>query len=393
VSFTWPVALLLLGAVPVVLGGYLLAMRRRRRQAVTYSSLALLRTAVPRRSTWRRHIPIALLLTSLGVLAVASARPQLTSAVPLSQTSIILALDESGSMCSTDLLPNRLSVAQSAARQFVNSQPSGTQMGLVEFSGFAELAVAPTRDRRAMDTAIANLSTSPGTAIGAAILKALDAISEVDPQVQPVGNAVAYAPIASSVGGGGSGSQAGSATSQGGSRPKPPKEGYVPDVIVLLTDGSNNRGITPLQAAPYAVARRVRIYTIGFGTTHPGPLRCTPQQEGGFDYAGFGGASLNGGGGGYGGYGGGGFGGGGFGGGPGSPLVADLPPLREVSRLTGAASYTARDASQLDKVFKNLPKHIVVQKEKHEISASFAIIGALLALAAFGASVRWSPRP
>ena len=57
----------------------------------------------------------------------------------------------------------------------------------------------------------------------------------------------------------------------------------MPDIIVLLTDGQNNRGISPLQAAPYAVARRVRVYTIGFGTTNPGPLDCTPQQQGGVD--------------------------------------------------------------------------------------------------------------
>lgn len=386
-SFTWPVGLLLLAAIPVVLGIYVLAMRRRRRQAVTYSSLALFRVAIPRRSRWRRHLPVSMLLASLGVLAVAAARPQLTSAVPISQTSIILALDESGSMCSTDVLPNRLSVAQSAARQFVDSQPKGAQMGLVEFSGFAELAVAPTRDRQALDRAINSLSTSPGTAIGAAILKALDAIAQVDPQVQPVGDAVANTPIASSVGSGGSGGSGGAGAGQTASRPKPGKGGYVPDVIVLLTDGANNRGITPLQAAPYAVARRVRIYTIGFGTTHPAPLRCTPQQEGGLDFGLYGGGGY--GGGGYGGFGGGGFGGGGFG----SPLVADLPPLREVSRLTGGSSYSAKDASQLDRVFKSLPKHILVQKEHHEVSAEFAAIGALLALAAFGASIRWGTYP
>ena len=73
-SFTWPVALLLLLAVPAMLGAYLLAMRRRRRRAITYSSIALLRAALPRASRWRRHLPIAALLASLAVLGVASAR-------------------------------------------------------------------------------------------------------------------------------------------------------------------------------------------------------------------------------------------------------------------------------------------------------------------------------
>jgi Ca-activated chloride channel homolog len=383
VSFTWPAGLLLLLAVPLALGIYLLVQRRRRRQAVTYSSLALLRAAVPRRSRWRRHVPIALLLLGLAVLAVASARPQITSEVPKSQTTIILALDESGSMCSTDVYPDRLSAAEKGAREFVNSQPRGTRIGLVAFSGFAELAVAPTRDRSVLDRAINNLSTNPGTAIGAAILQSLNAIAEVDPQVEPVGNAVLSAASAPSSLSGGPGSTGAVTNGSSGRSPSPGQHGYAPDVIVLLTDGANNRGITPVQAAPYAVARRVRVYTIGYGTTHPGPLRCSPQQ-GGFYFS-------------QGNFGGGGFGGGGsagFGyGGTSFPLVADLPPLREVSRLTGAASYTARDESELRKVFANLPKHIVVSKEHHEVSAEFAALGALFALAAFGAAIRWSPRP
>jgi Ca-activated chloride channel family protein len=150
-----------------------------------------------------------------------------------------------------------------------------------------------------------------------------------------------------------------------------------------MTDGANNRGITPLQAAPYAVKRRVRVYTIGFGTTHPGPLACTPQQQGGVD--------LGGGFGAQGGFGGGGFAGGGFG--FGNPLVADLPPLQEVSRLTGGQSYTARTASQLKGVFSNLPKQIAVQKEHREVTSEFALCGALLALLALGAAIRWSPYP
>ena len=387
-SFTWPVALVLLLLVPVTLGVYLLVLRRRQRRAVTFSSLALLRAALPRRSRWRRHVPIALLLISLALLAVASARPQLTSKVPLSQTTIVLAMDESGSMCSTDVPPDRLSAAEQGARQFVNSQPNGTRIGLVAFAGFAELAVPPTRDRRTLDRAISNLTSNPGTAIGAAILQSLDAIAEVDPQVAPVGNAVLNAASAPSALSGGPGSA--SAVTHSGTKGKTRERGYVPDVIVLLTDGQNNRGIDPVSAAQYAVARRVRVYTIGYGTTHPGPLKCTPQQ---------GGFYLDGGGFGGGGYGGGNFSnsGGGFGGGFGagglSQLVADLPPLREVSRLTGAASYTARSASELHKVFANLPKTIVVQTERREVSADFAAIGALFALLALWASARWSPQP
>jgi Ca-activated chloride channel family protein len=384
VSFTWPLALLLVLAVPVVVGVYLLAMRRRRRQAVNYSSLALLRTALPRRSRWRRYLPVAMLLGSLGLLAVASARPQITSDVPIGRTSIILALDVSRSMCSTDVQPNRLSVAQKAAHAFVDTQPAGTRTGLVVFSGFAQLAVAPTTDRKALGNAIDNLATARGTAIGAAILKALDAIAEVNPEVQPVGNAVSSGAAGASSGdtgpGGTSDGAAGAAPDAGA---KPGTNGYVPDIIVLLTDGANTQGITPLDAVPYAVARRVRVYTIGFGTTQPAALVCTPQQlggdtgQGGFGF-GFGGGQRGGFGGGFGGR---------------SPLVADLPTLQQVAQRTGAAGYTAEDASQLSKVFATLPKDVTVQRRRHEITATFAALGALLALVTIAASIRWSPYP
>ncbi len=249
-SFAWPLSFLALVAVPAVLGAYLVALRRRRRRAVTYSSLALLRQAIPRRSRWLRHVPIGLLLASLAVLALAAARPQLTEAVPTNETSIILALDESGSMCSTDLTPDRLAVAQKAALHYVADEPNGTKIGIVLFNGFAELAVPPTTNRAELYRALDNLTTGPGTAIGAAMLQALNAIAAVDPSVAPIGAAATI--------GGAAPSNPFDAAGNSGVTLTPerttPKGGYVPDVVVLLTDGQNNRGISPLQAAPYAVA-------------------------------------------------------------------------------------------------------------------------------------------
>ncbi|HEY3940937.1 MAG TPA: VWA domain-containing protein [Acidimicrobiales bacterium] len=384
-SFTWPLGLLSGLTVPLVLGAYLLALRRRRRQAVHYSSLALLRTALPRRRHWCRHLPVALLVVGLALLAVAFGRPQFTSDVPVAKTSIILALDESGSMCSTDVKPNRLGAAQRAARQFVDGQPGGVRVGLVLFSGFAELAVAPTTNRTTLDRALDDLGPYGGTAIGAAILKSLDAISEVDPQVPPVGNAVSRAAAAPS---GAPSSASGSTGPGNAAATRPGTRGYVPDVVVLLTDGSNTQGVSPLDAVPYAVARRVRVYTIGLGTSHPGPLECSASQRGGdtgpgkFPYGGHG-------------LGGGAPGGGRFGGALGnrSPLVADLPLLREVSRRTGGASYSAQDASQLEKVFATLPRDIGVQQERHEATVLFAAAAALVTLAALGAAIKWSPYP
>jgi Ca-activated chloride channel family protein len=357
-TFTWPLALLLVLAVPVVLGAYLLQMRRRRKRAVSYSSVALLRSVLPPRSRWRRHLPVALLLAGLGVLAVASARPQLSRNVPIGRTSIILALDVSRSMCATDVDPNRMSVAQRAARDFVEDLPSGTRIGLVVFSGFAQLAVPPTSDHKVLVGAIDGLTTGRGTAIGAAMLKSLDAIAEVNSDVQPVGDAAA------------------NVTPGAPPRPAaaPGTGGFVSDIVVLLTDGANTRGIPPLDAVPYAVERRVRVFTISFGTTQPASLACSVQQLGGDTQF---------------------FRGGGGGGGAGgrSPLRADTATLQAVAERTGGVAYNASDAPQLGKVFAGLPKDVRVQKQPREVTAPFVLLGAVLAAAAIGASIRWSAYP
>ena len=75
-AFTWPLALALLLVAPLVLGAYLWKLRRRRKQAVTYSSVALLRSVIPKSSRRRRHIPAALLIAALCLLSIAAYRQQ-----------------------------------------------------------------------------------------------------------------------------------------------------------------------------------------------------------------------------------------------------------------------------------------------------------------------------
>lgn len=378
-SFRWPLATLGVVAVPLVLAAYWWSMRRRRSRAVRWSSVALLRAVVPARSPWKRHLPVGLLLGSMAVLALASARPQVERDVPIERTSIILALDVSQSMCATDVDPNRLTVAQQAARDFVDAQADGARMGLVVFSGSAQLVVPPTDDREALRAAIDALTTSRGTAIGAAIIKGLDAIAGVNPAVAPVGDTSA-----------GATGPSGATGATGGTR-APGADGFAADVIVVLTDGANTRGIAPLDAVPYAVERGVRIYTIGFGTTRPAALSCTRAQLGAaaLDGQNFGGGGFGGGRGASGASGGGGR----FGGGAGSPLVADEKSLRAVAEGTGGEYYGAEDASQLRDVFEELPRDIAHQTEEQEITVVFAGLGAVLAAAAMLASMRWSARP
>jgi Ca-activated chloride channel family protein len=369
VSFTWPFALALVLAAPILLALYVIGNRRRRKQAVTYSSVALLRAALPRRPSWRRHLPIGLLVSSLAILGLASARPQVNRSIPVARTSVILALDVSRSMCATDVDPNRLAVAQQAARAFVEDQPDGTRTGLVVFAGAAQVTVPPTKDKEALVRAVDGLTTGMGTAIGSAMLKSIDAIAEVNPAVAPVGDVTT---------GGGGGGEGGTPTPAR----RPPGGDYVPDIVVLLTDGASTRGILPLDAVPYAVERRVRIYTIGFGSTTPSRMSCTVAQLGGAgDPGSFRARPRE-------------PGGGGRGRSDGrSPLVADLSTLEQVAAQTGGLAYTAEDAEQLTKVFAELPKDVTTQQERREVTALLVALGSLLAAAAVLASFRWRTYP
>jgi Ca-activated chloride channel family protein len=366
-SFATPFALLALLLVPMLLGGYVWQLRRQRKNAVRYSNVALIRQVLAKRSRWRRHVPPALLLIAIAALTVGAARPQISRDIALNKTSIILTLDVSGSMCATDVSPNRLTAAQNAAKEFIEHQVAGTRIGIIAFSSFAQLIVPPTRDKSVLTRAIDGLTTSRGTVIGAATLQAIDAIASIDPNVAPVDADIA------------------AQANQGGrdrrDEPPPdiivapvPPEGYVPDIVVLLTDGANTRGIPPIDAAAQAAERRIRVYTIGFGTEDPTALVCSAAQlgAGSFDD---------------------GSGGPGFGGDRGGRrnfLIRDEVTLKAVAAATGGTYYAAEDADQLREVFAKLPSDIQNQHEEHEISAWFVLAGALLAVGAFGLSLRWN---
>ena len=185
VRFLWPFALIGLVLPLIVIAAYFWTRRRRRKYAVTFASLSLIKQAQPERSRWRRLVPAALLLAAIAALVLATARPQALLATSRSDTSIILTIDVSRSMCSTDVSPNRLAAAEAAARKFVDDQPGGTRMGLVAFAGSAQILVPPTSDRDKLHEAIDGLTTSIGTAIGNGVLTSIDALSRVNPDIAP----------------------------------------------------------------------------------------------------------------------------------------------------------------------------------------------------------------
>ena len=371
-SFDQPYLLLGLLAVPILLAAYLWQTRRRKPAAVRYSNVALVRSAVGPSRRWRRHVPVALVIASLGLLGAAAARPQVKADVPISSSTVILALDVSGSMCATDVEPNRLGAAQAAVRKFVETQGDDTKIGLVLFSGFAQLAVAPTTNKNDLLNTLDAVTTGRGTTIGAAILKSIDAIAELDPNVAPSDPEDAPNPDGSSLpktpdGGNGSGATP---------TPSPNADGgdKAPEIVVLLTDGANTRGITPEDAAVQAAARGVRVYPIGFGTKNPTQMVCSRSQLGGMTQQRFGGRDFTGGGV---------MGGRNF-------LVVDEDALKAVASTTGGEYFGATDADQLQSVLDNLPKHVTTQQQDVDISAGFIAVAALVLLLGLGLSIRWS---
>src|ERR1700759_200067 len=189
-SFSWPWALFSLLALPLVSGAWWLTRRRRRRAAVRVTSMPLIVSAVPGRSRWRRRVPAALLGLGLAVLAVGAARPQAIVPQASSSATIMLTLDVSGSMCSTDVPPNRITAAEQSAAAFIKSQTGGPRIGIVIFSSSPVVLVPPTSDTKNLLRALGGITVGGGTAIGEGILTSLDAIAQVAPSVAPTGATV-----------------------------------------------------------------------------------------------------------------------------------------------------------------------------------------------------------
>lgn len=352
-NFLWPGLLVLLALVPILAGVYIWSLRRRRPSGARYSSLALVRDASPGSSRVRRHLPFVLFSVAVAALVLALGRPVAIVTVPTNQTTIILTIDVSRSMCSGDIPPNRLLAAEAAAAAFVQRQGSRTQIGIVAFSGFSELIQPPTNDEEVLLDALQSLTTGRRTAIGSGILEAIDAIAEVDDSVAPA-----------------------MMDGRPGVAPTPvPKGAYAADIIVVLTDGVANAGPLPIDAAQQAADRGLRVYPIGFGTANGGDFdpACAPQFVGREP----------------------GFGGGGVGGqGPGGfRRGIDEDTLRAVAELTGGTYYPAESADQLERVFDELPTSLITRHEAVEIGVGFVAVGAILAALAILLGRAWRPLP
>ncbi len=343
-SYLWPQLLWLMLAVPLLPVAYLWLLHRRRKRALRYSNLDLVRAAVDDRP-WRRHVPPALLLVACSLLLFAAARPAVRLTLPWSRTTVVLAIDVSLSMRVSDVKPTRMAAAQEAAKRFLRELPRGIDVALLTFAGNAQVVQRATGDRAALADAIDAIQMQYGTAIGDAIVLS---VAELFPDDGIDLSEITFGP--------GQPRQRKPAV-----KDKPPAKEITPvkpgsyqsAAIILLSDGRRTQGFDTLEAAKMAADRGVRIDVIGLGIVE--------GEASGAD---------------------------------GLPIYMrlDEPTLQEVARMTGGEYHHAGDAETLRSVYEHLGARRQTQARETELAPLLAIAGALLVLAAVSLSFAWFGR-
>ncbi|HZF85166.1 MAG TPA: VWA domain-containing protein [Burkholderiaceae bacterium] len=342
-TFLWPQFLWLLLAVPVLVLLYVWLLRRKKKLALRYASLSIVREAMGAGQTVRRHIPPLLFLLAMVAMLIAAARPMAVVLLPSNQQTIILAMDVSGSMRAEDVKPNRLVAAQDAAKGFIKDLPRNVKVGVVAFAGSANVAQLPTTNREDLVAAIDSFQLQRATATGNAIVVSL---------------ATLFPDAGIDVGDFGAQSRRqGVAIEQAGKQKKeftPVAPGsFTSAAVIMLTDGQRTTGVDPLDAAKAAADRGVRVYTVGIGTVDGETI-------------GFEGWSMR--------------------------VRLDEETLKAVAKQTSAEYFYAGTAQDLKKVYDTLSSRLTVEKKETEISALFAMGAALLAFLSAALSLFWFNR-
>ncbi|WP_375142928.1 VWA domain-containing protein [Aquincola tertiaricarbonis] len=339
-NFLWPDLLWLLLAVPLLVLLYLWLLRRRKRTAVAWASLGIVKEAMGRGTAWRRHVPPLLFLAALVSLLLATARPAAVITLPLVEQTIILAMDVSGSMRAADVEPNRLVAAQNAAKSFITELPRQVRVGVVSFAGTAAVVQPPTTSREDVVAAIDRFQLQRGTAIGSGIVLSLATIFP-DANID-LSQVTGQRPMP------------GALDEKKPDTAAPVEPGsYNSAAVILLTDGQRTTGPDSIDAARMAADRGVKVYTVGIGT-----------KEG--ETIGFEGWSMR--------------------------VRLDEETLKNVASATRAEYFYAGTAEDLKKVYQSLGSRLTAQKKETEITALFAGLGAALAVAAAALSLLWFNR-
>jgi Ca-activated chloride channel family protein len=281
------------------------------------------------------------MLLGLAALLLAVARPTAILTLPMSERTIMLAMDVSGSMRAEDVKPNRLVASQEAAKAFVNNLPREVRVGVVSFAGTAAVVQAPTTSREDVIKAIDRFQLQRGTATGSGIILSLATLFPDDGiEIQHVTGQRNFP------------DKSIAKKEQKPFTPVAPGS-YPSAAVIMLTDGQRTTGPDPLDAAKMAADRGIRVYTVGIGTTSG-------------EVIGFEGWSMR--------------------------VRLDEETLKNISVLTHGEYFYAGTAEDLKKVYESLSSRMVVERKETEITALFAALGALLSVLAAGLSVWWFGR-
>ncbi|MDD2298519.1 MAG: VWA domain-containing protein [Fermentimonas sp.] len=268
----------------------------------------------PGLKVYMRHLPFVMRVVSIALIIVVIARPQSVNSWEETESQgidIVLALDVSGSMLSQDLQPDRLQAAKKVAAEFVTDRKNDN-IGLVVFAGESFTQCPLTTDHSVLLNLLNEIEfglIEDGTAIGLGLATSVNRLKDSESQSR---------------------------------------------VVILLTDGTNNRGqIAPLTAADMARSYGIRVYTVGVGTTGMAP---TPVQTP------FGVRMQN------------------------LPVDIDEKTLTEIAAMTGGQYFRAQDTEGLRQVYEEIDEMerylISVQNvtQRQELFLPFALAAMALIL-------------
>jgi Ca-activated chloride channel homolog len=311
-SFSSPLWLAALALIPIAIAAQAAARRRRQRYAIRFPAASTLALAAGPTSQWRRRLPAALALAAIGSLALALARPHVSYSAPVNKGSIMLVTDHSGSMAAPDVAPTRLAAAERAANTFIDQLPSKVQVGAVAFSDSPDAVQSPSTNHAAARAIINAQSAGGATDTGDALQLALQLLRGGDPK-------------------------------------------HPPAAIVLLSDGSANRGVDVTTVARQAAKDKIPISTVALGT--PDGVLPSPDPFSG-------------------------------------PVAVPPDPqlMQQIAELSGGRSFNAQSADQLSSIYKQLGQQLGSVTRHREVTVAFAIGGLVLLLGAAATSTRWSGR-
>jgi Ca-activated chloride channel family protein len=294
-EFAQPYYLLLIVLLPVLIYWYLVHGQKQE-ASVRFSNLDLIPTTLINNGNYLNRIFILIKILIMILIILALARPRFSDTLIETKAEIIdilLVIDQSSSMLAQDFKPNRLEAAKDVAKTFIKDR-SGDRLGLIVFAGESYIQCPLTRDINVLldftDQIKIIDKEHDGTAVGMAIANSINRLRESDTDTK---------------------------------------------IIILLSDGSNNKGeLDPITAAELAEKFNIKIYTIAAGSKGLAPYPVTDVW--------------------------------------GRKVIqnvqvdVDEESLREIAKITGGQFFRATDNSSLQKVYKEIDKLERTQIEVEE---------------------------